>query len=143
MIKYHHQSSPNFTFWKFLEHSALLPTCIAQKENILKGKLFRRISFIVKLGLTLVIMMMSSSLWSKKDAKVAFARDFPRRGIYGKHFSRLVKREWNSLQPFLKRHKSNFFSYPKQHLLQLVILYWYISQFIARRDKRNDHIRFC
>ena len=24
MIKYHHQSSPNFTFWKFLEHSALV-----------------------------------------------------------------------------------------------------------------------
>ena len=75
------------------KNPTFLPTCIAQKENIFKGKLFRRISFIVKLGLTLVIMVMSSSLWSKKDAKVAFARDFPRRGIYGKHFSRLVKRE--------------------------------------------------
>ena len=75
------------------KNPTFLPTCIAQKENIFKGKLFRRISFIVKLGLTLVIMMMSSSLWSKKDAKVAFARDFLRRGIYGKHFSRLVKRE--------------------------------------------------
>ena len=117
-----------------------LPTCIAQKENIFKGKLFRRISFIVKLGLTLVIMMMSSSLWSKKDAKVAFARDFLRKGIYEIHFSRLVKREWNSLQPFLKRHKSNFFFISQTAPLTTgYTLLIYISIYCQTRQTKWSH----